>query len=1311
MQPLPLQGYRIKYTNSSKKNTSMKQILIVVFSLIVGLVNASNSINKAKEKFTLNAFAFEENKGQVSGNDGSKVHFVHRGKGVSVFLLNNGLAYQYSQANEVEKKEPQEMSINLSTSTYRMDMILEGANMQSVIRGEGKSFDYVNYYNNNVLNVHGFERVVYQDIYPNIDWIIYMNEDGIKYDFVVKPNGNPNQIQFKGKWVEKMYLDKLGNLHLENRMGTIQEQCPVSFQNDKKIETEFVLKDELLSFKLAPYNTKETLVIDPQLIWGSYYGGESTDGINSVTTDSQGNVYFCGGTTSFNGIAEGGFLNTNPISAGFGAAFLVKFNAEGQRIWATYYGGLSFTTGLGCKIDSEDNVYMLGTTDCLSGIAQNGFQNNYGGGAGLFDGDAFLVKFNPIGERIWATYLGGTEGDSGQGMEIDDFDNIYIVGRARSTTGIALNGYQNNLNAGVFDDSDVFLAKFNTGGALLWSTYFGGEKSDDCWTVSCDNLGNVFIAGRTNSTDFPILNAHQASFGNPAQTSLNDAFVAKFSTLGALLWSTYCGGLDMDEAWGCSADDLGNVYICGRTLSANNIFFNGFNNATQGSFLAKFSSSGVRLWGTYFSEGDVGGNSEWAFDCKTDSENNVYMVGRTNDPTIGFQGFQNTFTSSGFTTDGYIVKFSPSGSRLWASYYGGLFFDGLRGCHVDPSDQLYVVGSTASDNNIFFQGFQSTQENECGYIAKIGCPTVQLTNLPSEICANSSLDLTPFPLGGSLQLLGQGTLTGTNYLAPDVTQNTDVNFQYTINASSSCPSSSNNFIVTVLPNLTPSVTITASDLIICENQQVDFTAIVLNAGSTPGIEWLVNNISVASNQNSYSSSNLLSNDIVQCVVTSNDVCASSNNVQSNSIAITVNPSVVPSISIAANPGNVVCSGTFVEFLPSPINGGSSAIYEWFINGVSQGLATNGFSSSSLVDGDVVSVTMTTNEQCVTQNSVNSNSIAMSIATSLTPSVLIESALGNTVCSGSTLSLNANAINGGPSPTYNWTINGNSIGSAASINTPQILGTTTVEVTLTSNDNCANGATANGSFVIDVYELPIINTSSTPNSCNGLSNGSVTATVTGGSPAVSFSWNTVPPSYTSTVNNLAGGSYAVIVTYGNGCVTAAIATVETSGITLTNSTVLAQTDEETPNGTISIGVTGGQAPYSYLWNTTPISTLNTIEGAEAGTYTCIVTDNTGCSETFSFEVPYSVGLDEVKKEAFELYPNPTTGDLFIKSKLISTENVTVEMFDISGKIVLSETNNIQGNSIYHYTISNLPRGAYFIQLSSKSQRINKKVIKL
>ena len=585
-----------------KKNIYLSVLLIIcVFNLQAGK-NVDWEGESFSKDLTTNT-SFEENKGQVSGEGADRILFFHKDAGMTIFLMPTGIAYQFHNYIKSEKNSPLNESLignsshespDYKVQTYRMDMNLIGANPNAKITSYGESDDFTNYYHANAMNVHSYEKVVYEDIYPNIDWVVYKNESGIKYDFIVKPHGDPSQIKFKSEWVENIRIDSSGNLILENRMGAVKEKKPASFQNNKKVETSFVLDEDVVSFQLADYNSNETLLIDPDLIWGTYYGGEGTDAVSSVSTDVSGNVYICGTTYGSNFLASGGFLNNNPAAVGgTSAAYLVKFNGAGDRIWTTYYGGVGSTGGLSVAADGEENVYLSGFTLDFTGIASNGYQNAIAS-SGFSDG--FLVKFNPAGDRIWATYFGGAGDDTGFDIAVDTENSVYLTGRTSSPNFPVLNASQATAGADVGLYEDAFLSKFDSDGVLLWSTYFGGSSFEAAFAVACASNGDVFISGRTNSNGLATTNAHQSS-----KSGAQDAFLVKYNTTGIRQWSTYYGGSEIDVAWGCTTDNLGNVLISGETGSFSGIAESGFQNTPYApSFLVKFDSGGARLWGTYY---------------------------------------------------------------------------------------------------------------------------------------------------------------------------------------------------------------------------------------------------------------------------------------------------------------------------------------------------------------------------------------------------------------------------------------------------------------------------------------------------------------------------------------------------------------------------------------------------------------------------------------------------------------------------------------------------------------------------------------
>ncbi|MGE0636948.1 MAG: gliding motility-associated C-terminal domain-containing protein [Bacteroidia bacterium] len=378
-------------------------------------------------------------------------------------------------------------------------------------------------------------------------------------------------------------------------------------------------------------------------LWATYYGGTSGEHSAYVTTDIDGNVYLAGTTNSTNGIASGGFQNT--ISSASGEAFLVKFDANGNRLWATYYGGINTEVASAVTTDIMGNVYLAGNTNSTSEIASGGFQNALGG-----NNDAFLVKFDASGNRLWATYYGGTGEEYGYGVATDLFGNVLLTGITLSTSAIASGGFQNTFGG----MTDAFLVKFDTNGNRLWATYYGGEDEDSGYDIVTDISRNIYLVGNTYSLSDIASNGFQNTFGG-----LTDAFLVKFDSNGNRIWATYYGGEHIEEGLSATIDVFGNIYLGGDSYSTAGVALNGFQNdllGTENEFIATFDSAGNPYCATYF--GIVHDENGY---IAADNFGNVYLAGTTySEYFIAHNGFQNTYGGSG---DVYLAKFSTCGNK------------------------------------------------------------------------------------------------------------------------------------------------------------------------------------------------------------------------------------------------------------------------------------------------------------------------------------------------------------------------------------------------------------------------------------------------------------------------------------------------------------------------------------------------------------------------------------------------------------------------------------------------------------------------
>lgn len=690
---------------------------------------------------------FEENKGQVrttAGDPAPEVRYRLTQGSTSIYLLGNGIAYQFNRLHLPEglealerdarhdpAKQKELIALREQTrlETYRMDMLLEGADPQARITAEGRSPDHTHYYNRDVMDVHSYTRITYHDVYPGIDWVLYTTAKGLKHDFVVRPGADPGLIRLRFMHHEELRVEADGSLTHGNRMGRFTEAPPVSFQQGRAIGTRFLLEGDVLRFALDEHDPGQTLTIDPARLWATYYGGAGPELGGWCATTVNGDVLLAGTTASTGAIASGGLQNT---LGGDYDAFLVLLSASGTRIWGTYYGGGDYDAALSVATDLWGNVYLAGYTYSASGIAAGWHQNLYGGNA-----DAFLVKFNYGGGLLWATYYGGGGFDSARSIAVDPSGNVYLGGYTASLTGMASSGHQNAFGGG---DYDCFLAKFNAAGTRLWATYYGGIGSDQASACATDNSGNVYLAGGTESTVGMASGGHQVTHAGDY-----DGFLVKFNPSGAHLWSSYYGGYDEDYVNGCVTDGSGNVYLAGHTSSTAGIASSGHQNSFSGGskdgFLAKFNAAGTRLWATYYG----GPNEDWGVSCARDGSGNVYLAGLTNSTSgIASGGFQNTL--SGANYDAFLAKFNASGTRLWATYYGGTEPDYGYSTSVDPSGNVYLAGETLSASGIANAGHQNSIGDAWDtFLVKFaGSPPTITTNIiTSSLCANGS---TLFPV-------------------------------------------------------------------------------------------------------------------------------------------------------------------------------------------------------------------------------------------------------------------------------------------------------------------------------------------------------------------------------------------------------------------------------------------------------------------------------------------------------------------------------------------------------------------------------------
>lgn len=274
--------------------------------------------------------------------------------------------------------------------------------------------------------------------------------------------------------------------------------------------------------------------------------------------------------------------------------------------------------------------------------------------------------------------------------------------------------------------------------------------------------------------------------------------------------------------------------------------------------------------------------------------------------------------------------------------------------------------------------------------------------------------------------------------------------------------------MTVSPIVTPAINISSNANNICAGTAVTFTTSQTNGGTSPAYQWLINGSPAGANISSFNSSSLNNGDVVNVILTSNATCVSTPTV-SASITMTVSPMVNPSVIISANNNNI-CAGTTVTFTTSQTNGGTNPTYQWLVNGNPVGTNNSSYNSSSLNNGDVINVILTTNANCAATPTASAG-VTMIVSPIVTPSISV-SVSTNTICAGTMVTFTTNKTNAGISPVYQWFVNSTAVGSnsstyySSSLNNGDV-----VTVVMTSNANCLSTPTAN-SNTISINVLPV-----------------------------------------------------------------------------------------------------------------------------------------------------------------------------------------------------------------------------------------------
>ena len=620
--------------------------------------------------------------------DGEESRFLSRGLGYGLHLTSEGMTLVLAKREPMVKELP-EVSFPTTNEVAKfkqpfvppslVKMRLLGANTDPKISGEEMLAGKSNYFIGNDpkkwrTNVSNYKKVRYQEVYPGIDLVYYGNQRKLEYDFIVKPGADPKIIQLSFEGIESYSIENGGDLVLHTAHEDVTQKKPVIYQEieGKRVQVAgnyIFLDDESVAFHLGKYDKSQPLVIDPVLEFSTILGGRISFFINfwQIALDSTDSLIVVGKTRSID----------FPVTVG---AF--------DNVCTPFPGAMS----------------------CL---------------------DTFITKLNANGRLEFSTYLGGSGSETIKELVVDSADGIVVAGTTESIDF--------PITPGAFDDtcstessttscSEVFIAKLNSDGTPVFSTYLGGNGFEDSGKLALDSKDRIVATGITSSLDFPLT---PEAFDDSCATDEEaifcvEPFITKLNQDGTPVFSTYLGGdgfadnsvLPFDRPFGLlivpgqgyefirhlTLDSADRIVVAGTTESIEFPVTSGAfdDTCTIGSsttycsdaFITKLNSDGTPVFSTYLG----GSRFDFIGQLAIDSTDRIVVGGGSSstDLPITVGVFDDACTIVPGPTscfDNFITKLNTDGTPVFSTYLGGSGSEFFGQLILDSADRIIVKGT------------------------------------------------------------------------------------------------------------------------------------------------------------------------------------------------------------------------------------------------------------------------------------------------------------------------------------------------------------------------------------------------------------------------------------------------------------------------------------------------------------------------------------------------------------------------------------------------------------------------------------------
>lgn len=510
-------------------------------------------------------------------------------------------------------------------------------------------------------DIQSLGEVLYPNLWPGIDLRYRATPDGIA-ESVWRLQSGADASLIRLHYSHPLRLNADGSLSIIHETGTLDESAPKAWQELRgrrvPVSVAFTLTGEHdVEFSLGEHDPEHPVWIDPTLTWNSFTGGAKVDSLDAIAVGKDGKVIVVGYSSSSWGNPIRPFDSSN---SDYAEAFVAALDSTGRLLWNTFLGasGSDFATAV--SVDPGGDIYVTGYSYKTWGNPVRAF-------SGIYErSDVFLAKLTSEGGLVWNTFLGSAAYDIGTGIAVNPLGFVYVAGYSSDPWGSPVRTHRGN--------SDVFAAKLQaSSGALVWNTFLSGPGSDSSTGIALGADGDFVITGNSVT-----------SWGSPIRDIAGeaDAFALKGNGNGELLWNTFLGGAGIDSGNSVALDSDGNIYVTGDSNSSWGSPLREFVGDLD-AYAARLTTHGDLVWNTFL--GAPGDDSGKGVAVSLDGK--IFVAGRSR---AGWGSPQKPFNGGNF--DAFVAQLDKDGSLTGNTFLGGTGNDLGVAVAMDGNGIGYVGG-------------------------------------------------------------------------------------------------------------------------------------------------------------------------------------------------------------------------------------------------------------------------------------------------------------------------------------------------------------------------------------------------------------------------------------------------------------------------------------------------------------------------------------------------------------------------------------------------------------------------------------------